>query len=107
MTTKTESTYSVKIYQSGDIEVAKQIIRKNVFEHGLCVTIEPVLFIYTGGEEQGFIVGLINYPRFPDNPENIWNRAIELAYQLLDDTYQHSSLIMDNLKTMWITKREL
>jgi hypothetical protein len=43
-------TYWVKIYLSGPIEEAKQIIRKYVKDVGLCVTIEDTLFVYTGGE---------------------------------------------------------
>jgi len=102
----TESTYWAKIYASGPIEKAKEIIRQSVFEEGLCVTIEPTLFIYTGGEESGYVVGLINYPRFPERAKNIFARACELAGLLLEGTYQHSILIMSPDVTTWITKRE-
>jgi hypothetical protein len=98
-------SYWVKIYLSGPIEQAKQILRENVLREGLCVTIDPTLFIYTGGEEFGFVVGLINYPRFPTNQENIWNRAEKLAMLLLEGTCQHSVLIMSPDHTKWITKR--
>ena len=45
-------TYQIKIYLSGSIEVAKQVIREHIFEHPLCVTIEPTTFIYLGGEDR-------------------------------------------------------
>lgn len=106
MIEKIEPTYWVKIYLSGSIEVAKQIIRENVFQKGLCVIIEPTNYIYTGGEELGYIVGLINYPRFPATPDEINERAESLARELLDRTYQHSCLIMMPNNTLWITKRE-
>jgi hypothetical protein len=106
MKTKTESTYSVKIYASGSIEEAKQVIRKECLRKGLCVTISQTLFIYTGGEEYGFEIGLINYPRFPQAEEEIWNRAVDLATKILEEKYQHSTLVMDKDKTLWITKRE-
>lgn len=48
----------------------------------LCVTVEDVDFIYPGGYEDGIKVGLINYPRFPDTPEHITNRALQLAEKL-------------------------
>lgn len=105
MIEKTEQTYWVKIYSSGPIEVAKQVIRRDCQRAGLCVTIEPTTFIYTGGEEAGFVVGLINYPRFPATDEDIWSRAADLAREILDATFQDSTLIMSPDKTLWITKR--
>lgn len=106
MKNKTELTYWVKIYISGPIEDAKRIVRKDCLREGLCVTIEPTLFIYKGGEELGYVIGLINYPRFPSTNESIWNRAVDLAMKLLDETYQESILIMAPDKTQWFTKRE-
>ena len=105
MLTKTEPTYWVRIYMSGPIEVAKQAIRAECLREGLCVTIDPTLFIYTGGEEAGFVVGLVNYPRFPSEPEKLWDRASDLATKLLESTYQHSVLVVSPDKTTWITKR--
>jgi len=106
MISKTVNANWVKIYVSGPIEEAKQIIRQDCLREGLCVTIESTLFIYKGGEEYGYIVGLINYPRFPATPESIWGRAIDLAMKLLEGTYQESILIMSPDKTQWFTKRE-
>lgn len=101
-----EKTYWVKIYLSGPIDQAKQIVREDCLRKGLCVTIEPTHFIYTGGEELGYILGLIQYPRFPVPPEEIWVRARDLAIKLLERTYQHSVLIMSPDETEWMTKRE-
>jgi len=106
MIEKIELTYWVKIYLSGPIEIAKQIIRADVFKRGLCVTVDPTEYIYTGGEEQGYVIGLINYPRFPASSDDIWQRAYDLATKLLDGTYQHSALLIAPDKTLWITKRE-
>ena len=49
---------------------------------GLCVTVTETTFIYTKGREPGIIVGLINYPRFPKDPEDIKNIALDLANKL-------------------------
>lgn len=106
MVQKEVQTFWAKIYLSGSIEVAKQIIRKYCLDIGLCVTIEPTTFIYTGGEETGFVVGLINYPRFPMDFIEIKSKAFSLAHELLEGTYQHSVLIMLPDETTWITKRE-
>lgn len=106
MRTEIVNTWTARIYMSGPIEIAKQIIRQECLRDGLCVTIEPTLFIYTGGEESGFVVGLINYPRFPSCPEEITRRARVLAGLLLDATFQHSALLMTPEISEWITKRE-
>ena len=106
MTTKTADTYWVRLYLSGPIEVAKQVCREECLREGLCVTIEPTTFIYTGGEEAGFVVGLVNYPRFPTIPEALIVRARDLAIKLLDRTCQYSVLIMTPERTDWVTKRE-
>lgn len=91
---------------SGPIEVAKQIIRAECLNEGLCVTIDATNFIYTGGEEAGYVVGLINYPRFPKEPSEIEARARGLMQTLLEGTFQHSALLMTPDLTEWITKRE-
>ena len=98
-------TYQIRLYLSGPIDVAKQVIREHVLTHPLCVTVEPTTFIYTGGEEQGYVVGLLNYPRFPTAPNELNVRAKALAELLLDRTFQHSALIVTPTDTTWITKR--
>ena len=100
-----ESTYWVRIYASGPIESAKQVIREDCLREGLCVTIEPTTFIYTGGEELGFCVGLIQYPRFPLPEQDIWQRAVDIAIKIRAATFQHSTLIMDATQTMWLSER--
>jgi hypothetical protein len=96
-------TYQIKIYLSGSIEVAKQVIREHVLENPLCVTIKPTTFIYTGGEEQGYVVGLLNYPRFPTPPNELNVRADMLAELLLVKTFQRSALVVKPELTTYIT----
>jgi hypothetical protein len=103
---ETVATGWARIYASGPIDVAKQIIRGEVLRAGLCVTIEPTDFIYTGGEEAGYVVGLINYPRFPSTQEAIDARADELAEALLHGTFQHSVMVMSPTNTRWTTLRQ-
>lgn len=73
---------------------------------GLCVTVEPVEFIYTGGQERGVRVGLINYPRFPCDPTEIFIRAEMLASALVEGMHQHSASIVASDRTVWISRRE-
>ena len=100
-------TYTIRIYLSGSIETAKQIIREHVLERPLCVTIEPTTFIYTGGEETGYVVGLLNYPRFPTAPNELNVRANILAELLLERTFQRSALIVTPEDTKWIQLESL
>lgn len=106
MKTVSLPTFTARIYMSGPIEVAKQIIRAECLREGLCVTVEPTTFIYTGGEESGYVVGLVNYPRFPSTPDEIEGRAMALMHALLEGTFQHSGLLVTPVKTEWISKRD-
>lgn len=103
---ETASTFTVRLYLSGPMDVAKQIIRAECLREGLCVTVEPCTFIYTGGEEAGYVVGLLNYPRFPTTKAALTERARDLMHKLLDGTYQHSALLVTQEATEWVTKRE-
>ena len=100
-------TWRVRIYITGPIEVAKQVCRSECLEDGLCVTVEPVSFIYTGAGEDGVRVGLINEPKYPCNPSEITDRARKLAVRMLEAMFQHSVLIQTPEETEWITKRAL
>lgn len=105
MRTETVVTQWARIYLSGPIEVAKQLIRADCLREGLCVTIEPTTFIYTGGEEAGYVVGLVNYPRFPTEPEALFGRAKDLMHRLLESALQQSGLLMTPTTTEWVTIR--
>lgn len=99
-------TFWAKIYIAGPIEVAKQFIRKKAAKTGMCVTIEPTTYMYSGGEEEGYVVGFINYPRFPKPPTEIWASVVELAHELKDETGQHSFTVVSPEDTWWYSDRE-
>jgi hypothetical protein len=105
MKTETAPTYIIRIYLSGPIEAAKQALCAYCLPGGLCVTVEPTLFIFAGCEESGFVVGLLNYPRFPVTVEHLIRQARELMHILLDATYQHSALMVTPETSEWVTKR--
>jgi hypothetical protein len=100
-------TYQIKIYLSGPIEIAKQVIREHFITNPLCVTVEPTTFIYTGGEEKGYVVGLLNYPRFPTAPNELSLRALILAELLLEKTFQRSALIVSPETTQWLNSKQI
>ena len=99
-------TWWARIYLSGPVDVVKQAIREECWREGLCVTVDQTLFIYTGGEEQGCVVGLVNYPRFPSPPNALEARAIEVANLLLKATFQRSALVVMPTLTVWIHQTE-
>ena len=106
MTTKTVKTHRVRIYLSGSLHTIEEECRHECLRDGLCVTVDPTRFIYTGGEETGAVVGLINYPRFPTTKKELWKRAHALALKLLMVTCQNSVLIMSEDQTEWLSRRE-
>jgi len=91
---------------AGEIDVAKQICRRKAYKVGLCVNIQPTDYIYTGGQETGYCIELLNYPRFPVGKKALEALALELALELRQETYQHSFLIENPLITRWYSVRK-
>ncbi len=90
MIARENSSYPISIFMAGDIAAATDYARQYCNEKGLCVTMTPTSYIYTNGQEAGFIVGLINYPRFPSTSEELWSVAESLAAYLRERLYQDS-----------------
>ena len=105
METKTEETIRVDIFIAGDLQQAKQVCREWCLEVGACVTVEPVDYVYTGGEEAGVRIGFINYPRFPSNQFEIVDKANRLADLLMNRLCQHSYSIVGPSHTTWVSRR--
>jgi hypothetical protein len=101
-----ERSYPVSIFMAGDCEAARAVCREHCDQVGLCVTVTPTTYVYTGGEEAGFIVGLINYPRFPSASKDIWYRAEALAFHLRAQLGQESFTLQAPDKTVWFSWRE-
>lgn len=98
-------TIRFDIFMAGDIATAKAICRQYCFDVGLCVHVEPVDYIYTGGEEAGFKVGLINYPRFPTTSEALRTTAQTLAHLLMEGLCQHSYSIVGDDQSEWFSRK--
>ena len=100
---KIEPTFTARVHIAGDIEQAKQWLRKHCYSDGLCVTVEPTTFVYTGGEESGMVIGLINYPRFPSTPGDITKRAVIIAESLIRELNQKSACVVTTTDSHWIS----
>lgn len=100
-------TYTVRLYMAGDIERAKCLLRAECYppNEGLCVTVEPTTFIYTGGQETGFVVGFVNYPRFPKPAAELFARARQIAERLIPALCQWSALLAASDRTVWLNAR--
>ena len=105
MTATTAPTFTAHIYIGGDINTARSVLRRYVLV-GLCVTLEPVEFIYTGGLETGIRVGLINYPRFPKPIADLEACALDIARTLRHELCQHSFSIIMPDETIWESLRD-
>lgn len=99
------ATHEIQIFMSGPIEVARQTLRKYCVNGGLCATIEPTHFIYAGGEEAGFVISLRQYPKYPKATTKLLQQAQDLVKDLIDDTYQHSAMIVTSTETHWYSTR--
>lgn len=98
-------TYQATIFIGGDLARATAICREFCDQVGECVTIEPTMFVFTGGAEAGVRVGFIDYPRFPRSPAVIFDQAEALARKLLDGLDQGSLSIVATDRTLWISRR--
>lgn len=71
-----------------DPRIVESVIEGWCSSKGQCVSITPTKFIYAaknknGGQENGLIIGFINYPRYPLSEAEIRNRARELGELLM------------------------
>lgn len=104
--THNEQSYWVRIYVSGPIPMIEQCCREFVLE-GLCVTVTPTNYIFTHGEQTGAIIEIINYPVYPSSPEEQWDKAIDLANFILDNTHQGSYTVMDAENVITFDRRTI
>ncbi|ASV44595.1 hypothetical protein [Agrobacterium phage Atu_ph04] len=96
----------VLIFMAGDIAKAKKICQEYCDAVGLCVTVDSTEYVYSGGSESGFTIGLINYARFPKTREDVWHHARTLAVHLLNDLDQLSFTIQDDRESVFFSWRD-
>jgi hypothetical protein len=96
----------VNIFIAGSLADALCVCGDYCDEIGLCVTVTSTTYVYTGGAEEGVIIGLINYPRFPATPKQIEEKAIELGWWLLEGLGQESFSVQTPETTHWFSMRE-
>jgi ferredoxin len=102
---KKVGSYPVNIFIAGDVNYAKNICQKYCIEVGLCVTVTPTDYIYSGGRESGMVIGLINYPRFPAEKEDIFRKAEGLGLLLVEKLGQWSFTIESPTETVFYSNK--
>lgn len=103
---KDDQSWSASIWIAGDLLQAIAACRGYCMSGGLCVTVTPTTFVYTGGAEEGICVRLINYPRFPVTRDELRQTALHLADHLRCALCQHSYSVEFPDITVWDTLRE-
>lgn len=103
---KRTKSFPVTIFIAGSYVKAKKILKEYCDEVGFCVTLSPTSYVYRNGIEQGIIVGLINYPRFPSDPTTLVDKAREIAEKLRVGLDQESYSIQTPHDTVWYSYRK-
>lgn len=106
----TAPSFGMKIWMAGDYTHAKQILRNHCAEIPACYSITEFDYIYSGGEEAGFMVCLINYPRFPSTESKLVDTCSNVAALLMDELGQGSYTTemygMENNASVFTTRRK-
>ena len=87
-------------------KVVRDICQTFCDKQGLCVTLTNTEFVYTDGSEQGVIVGLINYPRFPKSKQFIMEQANKITILLMRALDQERMSIVTTDKTIMLEKTD-
>ena len=94
-----------RIYVGGNQQAAEMVCREACFPQGLCVTIDPTLYVFAGGTEGGVCVGMIQYPPFPEEQESLEARAITLGRAIAEANHQWSFTIVTPTRNIYCSRR--
>jgi hypothetical protein len=103
-----KETYSfpIQLFVTGDPIEIEQACQDYCDSIGLCVTVTKTNYIFKGGNEEGFIIGLINYPRFPKTMLDLFLIAEDLGKHLIETCNPEGSFtLQDNEKTFFYSNR--
>ena len=95
----------ISIFIAGNYDRAVSSARQYCDKVGLCVTVTKTNYVYTDGSEEGVIIGLINYPRFPKKEFDLLDHATAIGNKLLKDLGQKSFSIQTPHDTIWYSYR--
>ncbi len=102
----TSPTHNAQIHIAGPVWLIEHACAK-FCQQGFCVSVTPCTFVYTGGQQAGASVGLINYPKFPKTGAEIEAVARSLAYFLLREVMQKSCSVVTPDHTFYLENEDL
>lgn len=102
-TTRHITTYQATIYVGGDLATARAFLRDAAYQEWLCVSLTPTEFVFTGAVEAGVAIGFCAYPEVPVDPEQIFERARQIATGLVKALGQRTALVVATDRTEWIS----
>ena len=76
------------------LDEVKNFLQEYVDKAGLCFTISPTTFVYSNGREEGAVIGLVNYPRFPKTKRELEILAEEIA-ELCKDRFNQERISIE------------
>ena len=79
-----------------DIRELYDFISRYCTKNKIGITVTPTRYFYVNGAEDGVILGLINYPRFPSTYEQIKEISINLGNLLIERFDQYRATIIIN-----------
>lgn len=86
------------------VDKVYRVCQEYVDEISWCVTVTPTKFIYKGGHEPGVIIGVINYPRFPNSHSFLREHITRLAKRLLAELKQFRVSVVFPEETIMLEK---
>jgi hypothetical protein len=98
--------YLARIYMAGDYDTALATSRRYFFDRGGCVNVQRTEYVYTGGQEAGVVVEVINYARFPADEKTLSDLTIHLAEALRIALCQHSYSVVTPTESRFVSYRE-
>ena len=95
---------TVRLWIAGSASRAEEALGEWCRLNGACFSITPCTYVYSGGQEEGVEVGLINYPRFPKNRSEMLQRMRQVGELLCVRLNQRSYTIDDGHTTEWYSE---
>ena len=83
-------------------DYAERVVKAYVQNKPMCVSFTKTKYIYENGEENGVIIGIINYPRFPLDADDIRSNALFLANHLKEKFCQIRVTVMFPNETLML-----
>ncbi len=118
ITSKEVTTYSAKVYTGilpgyGTKDYlnystrALNWLRGYAIANGVAFETSQTEFIYPTGSEEGLCISFINYPRYPNTPEEVREKATNLAKNFMKEFKQYRVSIVCSDRTIMLEQESI